>query len=56
MDSPKVRGETQDKLALERHLSHDDLSPTTYKRLVQRGYITKDGKITLKGEELRANA
>jgi len=56
MDSAKIRKETQNKLALERHLSHDDLSPTTYRRLVRRGYLTTDGKITPKGEELRANA
>jgi hypothetical protein len=56
MDSAKIRKETRNRLALERHLSHDDLSPITYRRLVNRGYLTADGKITPKGEELRANA
>jgi len=53
MDSTKVREETQDKLAIERHFSHNDVSSTVYRRLVKRGYITTDGEVTPKGKELR---
>ena len=51
----KVREEHEDKLALERHLSHADMHPSIYNRLEKRGYF-KDGEITDEGKRLIAGA
>jgi hypothetical protein len=37
MDSVKIQEETQNKLALQRHLSHDDLSPIKLQTACEAG-------------------
>jgi hypothetical protein len=55
VNSIKVREELKDKLALERYISHADIAPNIYRRLVKRGYI-EDGEITAKGKKLQSEA
>jgi hypothetical protein len=55
VNSIKVREELKDKLALERFISHADIRPNVYRRLVKRGYI-KGEEITDKGTKLIASA